>query len=410
MSSPAHATIHDKDDQQHGEFDLDGSLSLDSAPQFPDSISTETPQNNENKNNNSKNPSDEELVPFGDGMLCARCYAMTGSPEGIRSLLDGRATPFRADQAPKGCLCCEFCTDVVELHQRIDSNYIPRFSLGQACEGSMLNGLSLHLLELEEVYDKLFKGYIRPVYAPLCVRAARELPELPRRILDVNSGVRLYEPDEHTRAEYVALSYCWGPNKQSLLTAKKNRLDHIVNGISHDKLPRTIADAIKVCRSLGIRYLWVDSLCIVQDDEFEKQVEIAKMADIYHNTTFAMIAACAEEVEVGFLQFYDRAKRSEYPRSIELPLYINKITSGSIELRENHNPLDWSHHEPLFSRAWAMQELLLLSRALVFCSQEVLFKCQKPDQTLTPILNTGTNFKVVKNIPAAFSSEEEDIL
>jgi len=83
------------------------------------------------------------------------------------------------------------------------------------------------------------------------------------------------------RARYVALSYCWG-GTQKVVTTLRTLSEHI-NTISLEILPRTIRDAIQVTKQLGIRFLWVDSLCIVQDDGVDKDKEIKLMGGIYKN-------------------------------------------------------------------------------------------------------------------------------
>ena len=75
----------------------------------------------------------------------------------------------------------------------------------------------------------------------------------------------------------------------------------MIRGISLASLPRTILDAIMVTRNLGMRFLWVDSLCILQDSEDDKIHELAAMGDIYKNATVTIAAGNAESVQDGFL-------------------------------------------------------------------------------------------------------------
>jgi Heterokaryon incompatibility protein (HET) len=99
---------------------------------------------------------------------------------------------------------------------------------------------------------------------------------------------------------FVALSYVWGENTQSLLltSANENSLVRERPGGSTfelENLPKTVADAITLVRMLGIRYLWVDALCIVQDSDHDKQVQISSMGKIYQNAALTIVAACAED-------------------------------------------------------------------------------------------------------------------
>lgn len=72
---------------------------------------------------------------------------------------------------------------------------------------------------------------------------------------------------------YGALSYSWGMASQPVMTSKRN-LSAFRDRPPHDRLPQTIKDAIMIAWKLGIRYLWVDSLCIVQDSSLDKEIQI----------------------------------------------------------------------------------------------------------------------------------------
>lgn len=99
---------------------------------------------------------------------------------------------------------------------------------------------------------------------------------------------------------YVALSYCWGGD-QPHKTTRESLAKHD-GTLDLYRLPATIQDACKVTHGLGFSYLWVDSLCIVQDDENEKQKEIANMELIYSNATVTISASRASSCTNGFLQ------------------------------------------------------------------------------------------------------------
>jgi Heterokaryon incompatibility protein (HET) len=95
-------------------------------------------------------------------------------------------------------------------------------------------------------------------------------PILPKRVLAIQtnsqiSHVRLLATNGR-RGHYATLSYCWGAlEKHPLRTTQANILAHL-NGINFETLSKTVQDAILVTREVGLSYLWVDSLCIVQDD------------------------------------------------------------------------------------------------------------------------------------------------
>lgn len=99
-------------------------------------------------------------------------------------------------------------------------------------------------------------------------------PELPTRVLKVSSTsapgtVQLYCSHPQESAPYAALSYCWGSLTQSIQLKEKTFSD-LVNGLPVSDFPKTIIDAINITRKLGLKYLWVDALCIFQDSEVDK--------------------------------------------------------------------------------------------------------------------------------------------
>jgi hypothetical protein len=106
-----------------------------------------------------------------------------------------------------------------------------------------------------------------------------ELPKLPKRILDVHNGrVRLHE-QEQEQAEYACLSHFWGSQGSATLirTTPENQYAFNVD-IPWTSLSNTFRDAISFVRRLGLRYLWVDSLCFLQDDPVDWQEQSAEMS------------------------------------------------------------------------------------------------------------------------------------
>jgi hypothetical protein len=102
---------------------------------------------------------------------------------------------------------------------------------------------------------------------------------------------------------YLALSYVWG-NVTQLMASKTNILDlmqdnALVSQRHSNLIPRTIRDAIGLVPLLGERYLWVDSLCIIQDDEVFKHDQINAMAAIYSNAALTIVAAEGDSAEAG---------------------------------------------------------------------------------------------------------------
>ena len=131
-------------------------------------------------------------------------------------------------------------------------------------------------------------------------------------------------------------------------------------GLETSALPATIRDAIIVARNLGFRYLWVDALCIVQDDSADYKSEIKAMGSIYHGAALIISASSSSTVSEGFLH-----PRFE-PISIQLPFSLSKDLTGTIGLVVY--PWGDIEVEPLQQRGWALQEHVLARRLVMFCT------------------------------------------
>ncbi|PMD24441.1 heterokaryon incompatibility [Hyaloscypha hepaticicola] len=102
------------------------------------------------------------------------------------------------------------------------------------------------------------------------------------------------------KVEYITLSYCWGGDVSSKTT--KSNLNHRYKSIEWSTLPQTIQDAITITRELGCRYIWIDALCIVQDDSVDWAREATTMSQVYENCILTISATKFETSISGFLQ------------------------------------------------------------------------------------------------------------
>jgi hypothetical protein len=209
-------------------------------------------------------------------------------------------------------------------------------------------------------------------HAGTCPSELDELPILPSRVLDVNSdetskGVGLHISAPNERAQYIALSYCWGDPPHLYVTTKAALENSSI--IDWVQLPATIKDAITVTRSLGIQYLWIDALCIIQDDEADKTEQIKSMGQIYKNATVTIAAASSNGVHTGFLD--DR----KVP-CIQFPVLSQTSPSVIGKLWIHENTVE-ATDEPLDKRAWTLQEALLSPRILYYGSKDLMWKCQR---------------------------------
>ena len=210
---------------------------------------------------------------------------------------------------------------------------------------------------------------------------------LPTRIIDVGDNERaaiLYMSHGET-GSWIALSYCWGGDSDFKLTDAT--LQRLTQGVPLEDFPPTIRDAIKITRSLGVKYLWVDALCIFQDSKEDWEIEAPKMGSIYTNAVLTVVAASSSSVNDGiFSQRIPRPNSWEFPWSSNpnKPPCNNVADQKSVEsgvvLREhfpmeNLDDLPGPHNCIWASRGWTMQEDLLSWRTLTYTSSQMIWQC-----------------------------------
>ncbi|KAG8666783.1 hypothetical protein FPOAC2_11908 [Fusarium poae] len=211
---------------------------------------------------------------------------------------------------------------------------------------------------------------------------------LPSRILDLEAlddpnKIRLLQTtSEEEYGSYVTLSYCWGSDPTFHVRTTHSTMSSHLNSIEVDNLPQTYKDAIKITRHLGIRFLWIDSLCICQDDVEDWARESAAMQQVYAGAYLSIAADNASGSEQGFLKRQERThvpaiintstQNGDSSKSIEVAGYIFQVPPNNA-----YHARAWMvfNKEPLTKRGWAMQERLLPIRALHFGNDQMFFEC-----------------------------------
>jgi hypothetical protein len=203
-------------------------------------------------------------------------------------------------------------------------------------------------------------------HGPLCNEASW-LPSLEQpvslKVLDVHTLCVVKAPKD---CQYVALSYVWGATsipQPRIIGSDTNTPDY--SGVC-ENLPRTIQDAILLTRKLGKTYLWVDSLCISQEDDRDKIEQIGNMDTIYGLASFTIVAAAGSDANAG-LPGVRPGSRSI--RQIERTVQKLRLTST----HSAKIPVDLSQWN---RRAWTFQERLLSKRCLIFTDHQVYFQCK----------------------------------
>jgi len=215
---------------------------------------------------------------------------------------------------------------------------------------------------------------------------------LPRRVLDVNrESVRLVETSTGIfSGQYITLSYCWGP-AEALIKTTKATLRANLQRIEWSILPQTFQDAIKITRELGISYIWIDCLCIIQDDTYDWDIESAKMAQYYSQGFLNLAATSGSSPLHGLLQDRRSHDSSNLRTATSEPFEVRAHHQGQMtslfvrpafkDVKEEFQArglvygFDWA--APLMKRAWVFQERILSRRTLHFHGTEMVYECQE---------------------------------
>lgn len=203
----------------------------------------------------------------------------------------------------------------------------------------------------------------------------------PSRLLDVSlppfdkSPFCVLVDGKEAPGHYITLSYCWGKS-QALRTLKSNLSKH-KKGIQADEMPKTLQDAVIATRNLGVRFLWIDALCIVQDDSSEWTSEALHMGRIYQNS-FCTIAAAGSDSSDGGLYI----TRPSYNDVVAFQ-YTPKA-AGSVKAQSeffirpvHHTLLNRVQESTWNSRGWILQERILSRRIVLFGFGQTFFECQR---------------------------------
>ena len=202
---------------------------------------------------------------------------------------------------------------------------------------------------------------------------------LPTRVLDVGTlqtpqTIKLLETNGRC-GSYVTLSHCWGNHLP--LTTTVETLSARIHGINHELLPKTFLDAVFITRKVGIRYIWIDALCIIQDDFNDWEREASTMASIYANSYLTVAASSSPDGSHGILNTRSRSDAVEithnYAGSQTCKLFV--YSEARVASPSTHAD-DWLESEPLNYRAWTLQERYLSTRILHYAKSQMFYECQ----------------------------------
>ena len=200
---------------------------------------------------------------------------------------------------------------------------------------------------------------------------------MPTRLIYIGDGrndLRLIEAGSDTHP-YVTLSHCWGNVKRPFVTNHQKNVKQHLQSIPFGDMPLTFRDAVAATRSLGYKYLWINSLCIIQNDALEWENECAKMCDIYEGSVVTICGPEASDSTQGFLH-----SRTSKPgtRRWKYEKKENGKGDGDSEWKKAviSSLGQPKPRPPLSTRGWALQEYLLALRTISFTADGMLWDCR----------------------------------
>jgi hypothetical protein len=202
-------------------------------------------------------------------------------------------------------------------------------------------------------------------------RPPTEFQKPPRRLLQVDNKtqnlvlVESFADFQHV--EWVSLSYCWGGEPSMKLTDES--MNALKDGISLANFDDTIRDAVLVTRALGISYIWIDALCILQDGK-EWSEEASKMNEIYGGSTVTLVIASSNSVKDGFLK-----KRDLNYIPVTYSTDLAEDSRAKLFISPEWDDSEREYNGPWSKRGWTMQEGLLPNRLLHYTASQIVWKC-----------------------------------
>lgn len=224
--------------------------------------------------------------------------------------------------------------------------------------------------------------------------------ESPR--LNLPKGFRLIDVQRmcvvrgNNESRYLALSYVWGHSK-TLRNTKKIRPDlETEGGLSKrlKDLPKTIKDAIDLVRELGELYLWVDSLCIIQDDEEDKANQITAMNIVYGSAILTIAGTSGDNADAGLAGAQTQSRTfTQRVEKVQGLFLANRPPTFDKAIDQS----------PWNTRAWTFQERILSSRVLYVADSRCFFTCcHRPDSFMESVDDTESGLKS-KSLPTLLS-------
>lgn len=259
---------------------------------------------------------------------------------------------------------------------------------------------------------KKWIGYCREKHGEKCQPAKPKLREngggcwATFRVVDVQRSCVV---DAEIGRDYIALSYVWGQTRPMLQLLLENK-DALYtpgalteDGVFGPQIPRTILDAMESVRRLGERYIWIDALCICQNDFSEKAQVIQEMDLIYSCSMLTIVAAAGDGANAGLAGLRQGSRNItnieksitlyNTPGSAEASLHPTKLTLARSRPSDIIDGSTWN------SRGWTYQERLFSERLLIFTPEQVYFWCSEASWCEDTVLETDSPYVYFEDRP-----------
>ncbi|KAK5635397.1 hypothetical protein RRF57_011109 [Xylaria bambusicola] len=241
----------------------------------------------------------------------------------------------------------------------------------------------------------------------LCGKEETTVPVLPTRVIDV--GDDSTEPHLHIgngeRAPYLALSYCQDSSSDTITTI--GTLQAHMDSIILSSLPLTLREAILATRELGFRFLWVDVLCIIQDNTSDRERETQQMTAIYANAILTLSAHDSGDLQGGLY----RPRKDRITSPVQISLRAPKRYQAerlphqrSYYVLPVHGEKELFSPGPVDTQAWTLQQQLLSTRILHWGPGILFWEClsshgseSDPEGHTHPYNSSCTNFMDVRH-------------
>ncbi|KAL8327967.1 hypothetical protein RB597_004008 [Gaeumannomyces tritici] len=236
--------------------------------------------------------------------------------------------------------------------------------------------------------------------------------ELPTRLVYTGlepdwSRLRLVQPPKGAKGQYGALTHCWGPDKIATRLLKSN-LENFLEHIPFSDLSKNFQDTLIIANEVGCPYVWIDCLCIIQDDSEDWQTESAKMTEIYSHATLTISASASPGSSAGIFNQYSsspdtkgdgRHPSAEHRENSTTMRVFPKSSPDNTVVKIGPNVYPQAHIKPyrymdpdvyevvsetlnsiessgpLSSRAWTLQEKVLSPRRLIYGQKQIYWQC-----------------------------------